>query len=52
MYQGLGIQVEAPEGEVSVEEADVSANPFGERAQGETGIDEASVHFDPSPLDG
>ena len=47
-YQGLGIQVEAPEGELFEEAAELSDDPFAEGVPAETGIDEASVQLDPS----
>jgi DNA-directed RNA polymerase subunit beta' len=51
-YQGLGIQVEAPEGEFVEEVVDAAADAFGEAFSAESGTDEASVQLDPSPLDG
>jgi len=51
-YQGLGIQVEAPEGEFEEELAEGVDSPAEERVVVEPGLGEATVQADPGALDG
>jgi DNA-directed RNA polymerase subunit beta' len=50
-YQGLGIQVELPEGESLGELAEAAADSPGESAVADSGLDEERVHVDPGALD-
>ena len=50
-YQGLGIQVEAPEDELTVDGLEISEGAFNEGGLGEASAEESAIQFDPGALD-
>jgi DNA-directed RNA polymerase subunit beta' len=51
-YQGLGIQVEAPEGQLTVDTDEISGQALEDGGLSETAVEEPTVQLDPGILEG
>jgi hypothetical protein len=51
-YQGLGIQVEAPEGQLVVDSGETTGQALEDGGLSETPVEEPTVQLDPGILEG